>query len=111
MGTILGALIGAAGIMIVGRSFRNRDFIGVAVTMFILALAAGVAASPSIDLAERLEFSPAEIPREGYWVMAFISGMVTFIVSFVPGAIFVLLAKSAPTERSDRPRRQQRRLD
>lgn len=97
MGSIIGALLGAVCIILVGKGLKGRDFLGLAAAFFFLALVAGVFLAPAAWIAE------GQIAARGdgaaVQFLPFATGVVTFCVAFIPGVIFVLLA--SPAKRGD----------
>ncbi len=106
MGTFLGAMFGAILLILIGRKMKGRDFMGLAVAMFILGLLAGAVISPLMVIGEigatmevveagdmTAEEAAAAMSGTGTAVIA----IVAFLVTFVPGILFVLVA--SPTDK------------
>lgn len=94
MGTIIGSLLGAGAIVLVGRWLKGRDFLGLAAAFFFLALILGMLITPAMFMAEvQLQAEQDGEPTpSGVWTAT--AAVVTFLIAFIPGAFFVLLAKS-----------------
>lgn len=95
MAAILGALLGAATIILIGRSAKGRDFIGLAVAMLFLSLAASLVFMPAFHQAERIAAAggggAAHLDIASYIV----AGIGAYVIAVVPGLMFVGLAKGA----------------
>ncbi len=98
MGTIAGALLGAAAIVITGRGWKGRDFLALAAALFSLALFVGFLLEPVMIMIE----GTVEPDLQGTGVLkaglAIIAGLIAFCVAYVPGLIFVARASPAKSD-------------
>ena len=96
MGTVLGALAGAAFIIVVGRVWKGRDFLGLVAAFFFLALIVGLMGNLLAPGVERSIGAELGVSPDDASLMNMIAhGLIAFMVVYVPGFIFVALAKSA----------------
>jgi len=96
MGTLIGAWLGAVGIMIVGRSFKNRDFMALAIIMFLIALLLGLLAWPFILAVEPQLIADGVIAADETWKVNVFVGASAFFITFMPAMLFVAFAEPGP---------------
>lgn len=100
MGMFLGSLAGAGTLMLLGREWKGRDFLGLAVAMFFFALLAGAMVSPFVLMLEH--FGTAGGGNENMpLVFTILMGLATFLLAFLPGLMFIALAE--PRDRETNP--------
>ena len=93
MGTIIGAAVGAATVIIFGKWLKGRDFIGLAAAFFILALVVGFFLAPSWPAAQRQIIAHGGTDPETTKMLAsFVSFLIAYFTVTLPGGFFVLLA-------------------
>ena len=100
MGTVIGALAGAAFIIVVGRVWKGRDFLGLVAAFFFLALIVGLVGNqfaPGVE--SRIVAELGASPDDASLLNMIASGLIAFTVVYLPGFIFVAQAK--PAKRDD----------
>ena len=90
-----GAALGAALVILLGHVLKGREFLGLAVTFFILGLVVSVGFAAVIVLETTYLAYQAGFPPYIGENSTLVVGMASYIAAFVPGAFFVLLASPA----------------
>lgn len=95
---VLGAaLMAAIGVMIFARTFKNRDALGLAMFVFVIALACGIVVSFSVPYAVALNADQGgeALPDN---VLDFTTALLTFLPAFLIGCLFMAFMKAAPRD-------------
>lgn len=96
MAAIIGALLGAATIMLVGKNAKGRDFLGLAIAMFVLSLAVSLMIMPAFHQAEQIAAARSGTATDHLGTAAYIvAGFGAYLVATLPGLLFVGLSKAS----------------
>ncbi len=100
LAAIAGAIIGALYVMMAGKEWRNRDFLGLAFALFLIGCVwgvqvAGVSNSFWAELLSGATTTPDARAWAFYGFIALLTAVITALPVGIVGLVFVLAAKKA----------------